>query len=1170
MSFRLTVLAALLSAVFACKTAPRGAEEGDACAKSVDCAAPLICLEGVCAHDPARSCEPDETRCNGSAQERCVDDEQLGPRWVSDKDCPAGCLAGTCQEPTCEPNLFACEPAVAEGASSVISRCNPNGTSWTTYQLCATGCAVSEDATTATCNDPICEPFQTRCSQRGAAHLETCNGSGTGWIESGCPAGDGGESVCVSGRCADVVCQVTRDEDGLVVDRQERCNGYVAEQCGDTGTRFEARESCVAGCNEVDGRAVCADVVCAPSSTRCVDVESVETCNASGTGWSSRSCSTTAGPGRCADGVCLPKVCSVTRVDGEISERDLRCEGVARQACNDSETDWTTVELCAFGCALEGDPAQPTCSSPVCAPGERACQDDWLVECSGDRRGFDYVASCAAGCLSDPEATPATAVCAATMCTPLDSRCGFEPGEGSHFVEVCVADGTGYSPVGTCAQGCFEGNCLSVQTGCEATALRCVGQEVQRCELLANNATEWRFLERCLGDCSSGACLPGGACGCADGESTTACGGTARRPLSLTALVPDGSVVSCDGESRVALTTSVITDAAGVPVPDGTLVTFSVETLTMEPDTDRPGADYSTFVPASADPHVCRQACAADERCVAWTYRAPVDAADEPGCALKNAASAAQSAVGYVSGARVGGSAGLLASIDADPSTAGLQRPTLDGRAIVLVRAPDGCEADETVRVVGSLGGHCSGSGQVDFAPPSADPSSREAWFAEDFSSRALFDRMATTAIWDTSVGLRALTPFEFGTGKDLALEVLPAHTFELDTEGYATVHDVLSVGEREVSVMGRPPALAKDDEVLLVNVYGPASVRGRYEFKTVADVVGQRVLFTEPVAGVYSSQTAGNLDLSGQRVVLQRVPHFTSVVVETDGVLTMSPMTHEGGVPTGGSGILAFRASEGVYLQGSLGMNGRGMAAGTTNPGRASGTASLDRLVVGESTGGTGGGVVYVHAPRITFLEGIRPAAPDQIIDARPQGAGHGGTIWVAAGDLRLGTACLPGMPGPCRVTGGDQSQVRLDFGTCDLAPDRIARPAPYLGLAGPYVARSLTAFRHPEPTGADPDINIRTAELVALVAGDGASEVIVPGSLPGGLPQVEPELTVLLSADGGQTFTTAESGTTLFFATGEDRARPGRQFQWRATLTPARQRLPVVRALSFRLSLN
>lgn len=57
---------------------------------------------------------------------------------------------------------------------------------------------------------------------------------------------------------------------------------------------------------------------------------------------------------------------------------------------------------------------------------------------------------------------------------------------------------------------------------------------------------------------------------------------------------------------------------------------------TMEPDTNLIGSDISNHVPSSADPRLCRSACAADSRCVAWTYVRPYTAqGSEPRCWLK-------------------------------------------------------------------------------------------------------------------------------------------------------------------------------------------------------------------------------------------------------------------------------------------------------------------------------------------------------------------------------------------------------------------------------------------------------------------------------------------------------------------------------------------------------
>jgi len=57
---------------------------------------------------------------------------------------------------------------------------------------------------------------------------------------------------------------------------------------------------------------------------------------------------------------------------------------------------------------------------------------------------------------------------------------------------------------------------------------------------------------------------------------------------------------------------------------------------TMELNTNLIGSDISDHVPGSADPRLCQSACAADSRCVAWTYVRPyTPQGSEPRCWLK-------------------------------------------------------------------------------------------------------------------------------------------------------------------------------------------------------------------------------------------------------------------------------------------------------------------------------------------------------------------------------------------------------------------------------------------------------------------------------------------------------------------------------------------------------
>jgi hypothetical protein len=56
----------------------------------------------------------------------------------------------------------------------------------------------------------------------------------------------------------------------------------------------------------------------------------------------------------------------------------------------------------------------------------------------------------------------------------------------------------------------------------------------------------------------------------------------------------------------------------------------------MEQGIERPGADYRTFALGQDDPVECRKACTKDAKCMAWTYRRPVNPGLEAHCALSD------------------------------------------------------------------------------------------------------------------------------------------------------------------------------------------------------------------------------------------------------------------------------------------------------------------------------------------------------------------------------------------------------------------------------------------------------------------------------------------------------------------------------------------------------
>jgi hypothetical protein len=61
-----------------------------------------------------------------------------------------------------------------------------------------------------------------------------------------------------------------------------------------------------------------------------------------------------------------------------------------------------------------------------------------------------------------------------------------------------------------------------------------------------------------------------------------------------------------------------------------------VDSFALEPNTDRPGMDYSNFDLPSANPSLCEQACNGDPNCLAFTYVNPGVQGASARCWLKN------------------------------------------------------------------------------------------------------------------------------------------------------------------------------------------------------------------------------------------------------------------------------------------------------------------------------------------------------------------------------------------------------------------------------------------------------------------------------------------------------------------------------------------------------
>jgi hypothetical protein len=146
--------------------------------------------------------------------------------------------------------------------------------------------------------------------------------------------------------------------------------------------------------------------------------------------------------------------------------------------------------------------------------------------------------------------------------------------------------------------------------------------------------------------------------------------------------------------------------------------------------------------------------------------------------------------------------------------------------------------------------------------------------------------------------------------------------------------YPVVALSGGVVTLEATTAGIAAGDEVLLVNLQGSVDATescqatGAYELQLVESADATRVTLRAPVRGVYGRYGA-NDDLTGQRVVLQRVPQLQSLHVLPGGVL--SAPGWDGAV----GGVLALRVRTQLWVEagGRIDMTGAGFGGGPGHP---------------------------------------------------------------------------------------------------------------------------------------------------------------------------------------------------------------------------------------------
>ena len=164
-----------------------------------------------------------------------------------------------------------------------------------------------------------------------------------------------------------------------------------------------------------------------------------------------------------------------------------------------------------------------------------------------------------------------------------------------------------------------------------------------------------------------------------------------------------------------------------------------------------------------------------------------------------------------------------------------------------------------------------------------------------------------------------------------------------------SVAYPVTGIGANSVTTESPPVGFAIGDELLLINLQGDTSNYGNvgnYEALIVAAIDGTTVSFTGNVTKVYGA-TSSNGDLTGQKIVVQRVPNYSGITVNNGGVLTVSAWDGTKG------GILAARVSGSLSVDtgGKVSVTGKGYRGG----GGIGWGSYADSAYQGESYAGVG-----------------------------------------------------------------------------------------------------------------------------------------------------------------------------------------------------------------------
>lgn len=216
-----------------------------------------------------------------------------------------------------------------------------------------------------------------------------------------------------------------------------------------------------------------------------------------------------------------------------------------------------------------------------------------------------------------------------------------------------------------------------------------------------------------------------------------------------------------------------------------------------------------------------------------------------------------------------------------------------------------------------------------------------------------------TTDITNSYAQLKDLSQaIDFGTGSDGSITISANKNINTDTIATSRTcadainYSVTALTTNSATLSSTPDAgcLTAGDEILLINLQGISSNYanvGNYETLRVESISGNLITFTQNKTKYYGNNTNDDSNIgtatTNQRVMLQRVPNYTDVTIDSGITLTANAWNGTKG------GVLLFKANGTVTNNGTMDMSGKGYRGGNT--------AINGESYAGLSLSGFGGG---------------------------------------------------------------------------------------------------------------------------------------------------------------------------------------------------------------------